>query len=140
LPFLDNDLVNFAQKIPLKFKIKNLKNKIKFNENLQGNKREKYFNITNSGKNILRKLTKKHYNKEISNYPKQGFSSPDASWFKGESIDFVRQSLFDKKLNIYNYVDYNFTKNKIKEHCDGKKNNRLFIWSMLSLNEVFKNI
>ena len=140
LPFLDNDLVNFVQKIPLRFKIKNLKNRIRFNENLQGNKSEKYFSITNSGKNILRKVMKRFYNNEISNYPKQGFSSPDASWFKGESINFVKQGLLNKKLNIYDYVDYNFTKKKIKEHCDGKKNNRLFIWSMLSLKEVLKDI
>ena len=140
LPFLDNDLVEFAQKIPLRFKIKNLRNKIKFNENFQGNKRENYFSMTSSGKNILRKVMKKYYNNKIFNLPKQGFSSPDASWFKGESINFVRQNLLDKDLNIYNYLDYNFTKQKIKEHCDGKKNNRLFIWSMLSLKEVLNNI
>ncbi len=140
LPFLDNELVDFVQTIPIKYKIKDLKHKIKFNENNQGNKREEYYSLTNSGKNILRKVMKKHYNKSIFNLPKQGFSSPDSSWFKGESIEFVRNNLFKKNSNIYDYIDFNFTKKKIEEHCSGKKNNRLFIWSILSLQEVFKNI
>jgi asparagine synthase (glutamine-hydrolysing) len=28
---------------------------------------------------------------DITRAEKQGFSSPDASWFKGESIEFVRR-------------------------------------------------
>ena len=30
----------------------------------------------------------------------QGFSSPDASWFRGESIDFVNEKLLNKNSNI----------------------------------------
>ena len=32
---------------------------------------------------------------------------PDASWFKGESIDYIRKTLFNKDAHIYNYLNYN---------------------------------
>ena len=38
----------------------------------------------------------KYVPKDIHNAPKQGFSSPDASWFKGESIDFVERKILKK--------------------------------------------
>ena len=36
---------------------------------------------------------------------KQGFSAPDESLFKGESIDFVRQVTANPKSRIYDYLD-----------------------------------
>ena len=77
---------------------------------------------------------------KVFTFPKQGFSSPDASWFRGESIDFVNEKLLNKNSNIYNFIDFKFTKNKIFEHTKGNKNNRLFIWSMLSLQEIFNRL
>ena len=72
--------------------------------------------------------------KEIVNGTKQGFSAPDASWFKGESIDFIKKKLFNDKSNIYNVFDKNAVKPIIEEHLNGKKNYRLFIWSLLSFD------
>ena len=40
---------------------------------------------------------------EITKAEKQGFSSPDASWFKGESIDFVKQKLSNPKSQLYEF-------------------------------------
>ena len=36
MPYLDNDLVDFAQKIPVNFKLRNLKNNLRVNENQIG--------------------------------------------------------------------------------------------------------
>ena len=50
-------------------------------------------------------MMKKYIPEYIYKAKKQGFSSPDASWFKGESIEFVKDSLLNKNAIIYNYVD-----------------------------------
>ena len=55
------------------------------------------FRKTNDGKQILRDVMTRYIPKEITEAKKQGFSSPDASWFKGESIEFVRNTLSNKK-------------------------------------------
>jgi hypothetical protein len=36
---------------------------------------------------------------------KQSFSAPDASWFKGESIEYVRRLLFSRQARIYEFLD-----------------------------------
>jgi len=135
VPFLDNDLVDFAQQIPVNLKLSNLQNIIRINENEAGNKQHKYFQKSNDGKNILRKMANKHIPKKITTLTKQGFSSPDASWFKGESIEFVKEKLLNKDANIYKYMDIDAVQSSVNEHLNGKQNRRLFIWSLLNFEE-----
>lgn len=130
VPFLDNDLVNFAQKIPTKFKLRNLSKVIKMDENEIGKLQK-----TNDGKIILRNAMSKYIPEDIHKAVKQGFSSPDDSWFKGESIEFVKIKLLNDNANIYKYMDYKATKKLINEHLEGKQNRRLFIWSLLNFEE-----
>lgn len=130
VPFLDNDLVDFAQKIPVQFKLKNINNLININENDIGKLQK-----TNDGKMILRKAMDRHIPQDINKAVKQGFSSPDSSWFKGDSIEFVKNKLLDDKANIYKYMDKTSTQKLIKEHLNGKENRRLFIWSLLNFEE-----
>lgn len=134
VPFLDNDLVDFSQKIPVKFKLEGLDNVSKMGENELRNMKK-----TNDGKIILRKAMSKYLPQDIHSSVKQGFSSPDQSWFKGESIDFVREKLLSKNANIYKYMDRVLTQKLIKEHLSGKKNRRLFIWSLLNFEEWCDN-
>ena len=63
---------------------------------------------------------------------KQGFSAPDASWFRGESIDYVNGLLQDPGAPIYEYLNREYVTNRLNEHCAGHHNDRLFIWSLLS--------
>lgn len=132
VPFLDNDLVDFAMQIPVKLKLKNLREMIRLNENEPGSKRLKYFNRTNDGKLILRKVMKRYIPSEIANGQKQGFSAPDASWFKGESIEYVRRLLYNSDARIYNFLDRVAVQRLVDEHLEGKENRRLFIWSLLN--------
>ena len=130
VPFLDNDLVDFAQKIPVKFKLKNLKSVINVDENTIGKLQK-----TNDGKIILRKAMKKYIPSEINGAIKQGFSSPDESWFRGDSIDFVKIKLLNKDAKIYSYFDKKTVERLLEEHLNGKQNRRLFIWSLLNFEE-----
>jgi asparagine synthase (glutamine-hydrolysing) len=133
VPFLDNDLVDFAMQVPIHLKLGNLGEVVRLNENEPGHKTAKYFNKTNDGKLLLRKVMQRYIPAEVTSREKQGFSAPDASWFKGESIDYVRRQLFSNQARIYEFLDREALHNLINEHLAGKQNRRLLIWSLLNM-------
>ena len=79
LPFLDNDLVDFAQRLPVGVKLGNLGDVVRLNENEPGPKTQRYFAETRDGKLILRKLMERFVPQEVTEGVKQGFSAPDAT-------------------------------------------------------------
>ena len=135
VPFMDNDLVDFAMRLPVKFKLGNLQEVIKLDENEFGGKQKKYFQKTRDGKLLLRKMMQKYVPDDISGGVKQGFSSPDQSWFKGESIEFVKKKIMQDDSPLYNFFDAQSLKDIVNEHLEGKKNRRLFIWSLINFDE-----
>ncbi len=137
--FLDNDLVDFAMRCPIHLKLNNLKRKFRIDENVQYGKEQQYFKKTNDGKLILRKMASKYIPNNIVQSKKQGFSSPDASWFRGKSIDFVTNICKNKQSPIFEFIDFNATQSLISEHINGKSNRRLLIWSILNFNEYLKH-
>jgi asparagine synthase (glutamine-hydrolysing) len=139
VPFLDNDLVDFAMTCPVGLKLNNLQTVLRMNENEPGHKTGKYFAKTQDGKQILREVTGRYIPSDIAGGAKQGFSAPDASWFKGESMAYVRRQLLTGQPRIYEYLNRNTAQALVEEHLDGRENRRLFIWSLLSM-EQFLNV
>lgn len=135
VPFMDNDLVDFALKCPVSLKVKDLHNVVKVNENDPGDKPNTYFAKTSDGKRILRQMMSKYIPESVTSAVKQGFSSPDASWFKGESLQFVERSLLHSDALIFTYLDKTATTMLVQQHLSGESNRRLLIWSLLNFNE-----
>ena len=135
VPFLDNDLVDFAMRLPARMKLGNLTEVMRLNENEPGGKAQRYYEKTQDGKLALRQMMSRHIPVQVAEREKQGFSAPDASWFKGESIDYVRRRLMHKRARIYDFLDEKTVRDMIQEHLDGRQNRRLFIWSMLYLEQ-----
>lgn len=133
VPFMDNDLVDFAMRCPVQLKLNNLSEVLRINENEAGSKREKYFQKTKDGKQILRDVMSQYIPEDIANAEKQGFSAPDASWFKGESIEFVKRKLMNSDANIYGWLDRNTVQQLVNDHLMGVQNRRLLIWSLLNV-------
>jgi asparagine synthase (glutamine-hydrolysing) len=133
VPFMDNDLVEFAMECPVGIKLNNLNKVLRINENETGSKKDTFFSKTNDGKQVLREMMANHIPKEIVEAEKQGFSSPDASWFKGESIDFVKRELVAKSAKIYSLFDQEIVLKMLTKHFEGKENKRLLIWSLLNI-------
>jgi asparagine synthase (glutamine-hydrolysing) len=129
VPFLDNNLVDFAMKLPVRLKLGNLEKVVRANEN----DLSKYYDFPNDGKLLLRQVMGRYIPQDVAEGRKQGFSAPDASWFRGESIDYVRETLLKPSARIYEYLDYDAVKTSIEEHLNGRVNRRLFIWSLLNL-------
>jgi asparagine synthase (glutamine-hydrolysing) len=138
VPFMDNDLVDFAMNCPVGLKLNNLAEVLKMNENDPGDKRRQYFLKTNDGKQILRDVMARYIPMEIATGEKQGFSSPDASWFKGESIEFVKRTLLSERARIYDVLDYAAVAPLVKQHLNGEQNRRLLIWSLLNVEKVLE--
>jgi asparagine synthase (glutamine-hydrolysing) len=130
VPFLDNDLVDFAMALPARYKLANLSEAARVNENRPGRKSAHY---TTDGKLILREAMARHIPEEITTAAKQGFSGPDASWFRGQSIDYVRSLLLNPRARLYDFLDYKTVQSLVRTHLDGLENRRLLIWSLIYL-------
>lgn len=132
VPFLDNDLVEFAMRLPVELKIARLDQMIRLDENEPGPKPDRYFRQTRDGKQLLRKAMSRLIPESVTGLVKQGFSAPDATWFRGESIDYVRGTLSDKRARICEYLNPAYVQQVLDQHCSGQANRRLLIWSLLS--------
>jgi asparagine synthase (glutamine-hydrolysing) len=135
VPFLDNDLADFAMRLPARMKLGNLTEIVRLNENEPGGKADRYFEKTRDGKLLLRKMMSRHIPDAVAGREKQGFSAPDASWFKGESIDYVRRRLLTPRARIYDFLDPAVARSLIDDHLEGRQNRRLLIWSLLNLEQ-----
>jgi asparagine synthase (glutamine-hydrolysing) len=138
VPFLDNDLVDFAMGVSVHNKLSSLKDVIRLNENDLASKQQ-YFQKSKDGKALLRKTMSKYIPESVTKREKQGFSAPDASWFKGDSLTFVQDVLFSSNARIYDYLDKKAVQTLVTDHLRGKVNRRLLIWSLLNMEMWCKN-
>jgi asparagine synthase (glutamine-hydrolysing) len=132
VPFLDNDLVDFALRTPVHYKLRNLDRAAQAVDEDESGKRVRYELRTGEGKTILRKAMNQIVPPDVTERAKQGFSAPDASWFRGESIDYINALLRDPRARIYELINSAYVVQRLDEHTAGKHNHRLFIWSLLS--------
>ena len=109
VPFLDNDLVALAEKIPSRLK--------------HGDA---------GGKKLLREAMAPLLPDAIVEKRKQGFSPPDQSWYRGPTMDYIREILLDQRSLDRGYFEPVYVKRVLEEHLQGRVNHRLLIWSLLS--------
>jgi len=110
VPFLDNDLVDLAQRIPGTIK-----------------------NSSPDGKRLLREASAYFLPAELVGKRKQGFSPPDRTWYQGRNLRYVREVLLDAASLSRGIFKPSFTERRIREHAEGVADHRLLIWSLLSL-------
>jgi asparagine synthase (glutamine-hydrolysing) len=109
VPFLDNDLIALAQRIPSHAK-----------------------NADGAGKRLLREAMRTLLPEELVEKPKQGFSPPDQSWYQGPTMDYIREVLLDTRSLNRGYFQPEYVRRVLAEHLEGRVNHRLLIWSLLS--------
>jgi asparagine synthase (glutamine-hydrolysing) len=124
VPFLDNDLVGFASRLSVRHKFDSL------SENGDSGR-------SKGGKRLLRHAIGHFMPPEIMSREKQGFSAPDAGWFRGQSIDFVKRRVGHPRARVYNLLDWKVMQPLLEEHFHGLYNHRLLIWSLIHLEEAF---
>jgi len=108
-PFLDQELVDFALRLPLDFKIRG--------------KERKY---------ILRKALAKILPPDVLNRPKRGFQVPLAEWFRGPLKPLVQERCLGEGSPLAEVVRREAVERLIKKNAQGfDHGNRL--WMLLSL-------
>ena len=133
VPILDNDLVEFAMKIPAQYKLASMDKVVQLSKQGKDKEIEKYFHRSKDGKLIFREAMAKHLPEETAKREKQGFSGPDASWFSNESADFIRDILYKPNANIYDLLDFKTVTDMLDRHFSNTINSRLLIWSLLNV-------
>lgn len=121
VPLLDNELVDFAQNIPARYLL---------NYNILNNNESREDNL--AGKIIFKKAMLNLLPECIINKPKQGFSAPDRSWYKGKLMDYITGLLLDNRTLSRGFFQPSFIKKIIDQHMSGRVNHRLLIWSLMS--------
>jgi asparagine synthase (glutamine-hydrolysing) len=132
VPFLDNDLVDFAQRVPARLKLRHLEDVVRLNENEPSPKTERYYRATGDGKLLLRQVLGRYVQNGAAEGAKQGFSGPDATWFRGESIDYVRDVIWNDDAMLYEFLEPRSVQALVEEHLSGRQNRRLLLWSLLN--------
>lgn len=107
-PLLDMDVVRFALKLPLDYKL-----------NLR------------QGKLILRRLGEKKLPSEIYSQAKRGFGMPVAAWLRNELKDVVQE--LPKKLQSFGFFDQKTLEALVAEHLLGKCDNGAKLWALLAM-------
>ncbi len=127
VPFLDNRLADLAWRLPPSVKTRP--------EALLANGTTGMLDSAD-GKRVLRTAMENYLPKEFLYQQKQGFSPPDENWYRGPSMDYIKSILLDKCTLERPWFDQEFVKKKLAEHFEGRRNHRLLIWSLLSVEWI----
>lgn len=132
VPFLDEDLTKFASELPgaLKydFKPNRFNNEDTTIEKLKSRA---------DGKIVLRDIAKTMIPSSAA-LRKQGFSAPDATWFRNDKEKMIQKRLLNQDNQIWRYLNYEVGKRLINDHLGGRSNRRLLVWSLLTLESTIR--
>ncbi|MEW5984366.1 MAG: asparagine synthase (glutamine-hydrolyzing) [Acidobacteriota bacterium] len=129
-PFLDNDLVELGQRIPVRYKLSSLERMKRIDENELRDKQQIYFESA-GGKTVLRQAMASYIPDAIVRRKKQGFSAPDESWYRGENAAYVKGLLLDRDNASSEFIRPDFVRRVISEHIEKRRNRRLLLWSLM---------
>jgi asparagine synthase (glutamine-hydrolysing) len=108
VPLLDHRIVEFAARLPLKFKIRD-----------------------GQGKWILRQILYKHVPREMIERPKMGFSIPIDRWLRGPLRNWAEDLLDESRIRKEGYLNAAPIRQKWIEHLSGKRNWQHQLWNVL---------
>ncbi|MDO8805323.1 MAG: asparagine synthase (glutamine-hydrolyzing) [Elusimicrobiota bacterium] len=110
VPFLDNEMLELSEEIPLGLKIKGF-----------------------TTKHIIRRALRKYLPEEILKMPKKGFSMPTGEWLKGELKGFTLDAISAARAKNPGFCNYAFAEKLLKEHCEGRRDNTRKLTCLVSL-------
>ena len=114
VPLLDHKFAELSFKIPSNLKMKG-----------------------NIKKYILKEAFKNILPEGIISHKKQGFAIPLDMWFKNDLKDYSYDVLLNSKF-LHNILEKNQIENMLDNHQKGMRNYGAKIWSLLFLNEWFR--
>lgn len=110
-PYLDSEILNFANNLSDGEKIQNF-----------------------NGKIILKHVAERYFPKRFIWRKKHGFDLPLSDWFKADLKPFVYESL-DRVSHYKDLFSYEKYRSIVTEHMEGSKNHANKLWSMIVLTK-----
>jgi asparagine synthase (glutamine-hydrolysing) len=108
VPLIDHRLVEFAWKMPARFKLRGTK-----------------------GKWLLRQALYRHVPKELVERPKSGFAIPIDSWLRGPLRGWAEDLLSEQRLAEGGLLNPAPILARWREHLDGRRNWHGALWNVL---------
>lgn len=108
VPFLNREVVHFADDLPLDLKLHNL-----------------------TGKFLLKKMMRGRLPDDIIQRPKKGFNMPVAYWISGDLKDLMMDMLSESFVKRQDLFDYSYIQQITEEHFQQRKDNRKLLWTLL---------
>lgn len=107
-PLLDQELVEWAMKLPANWKLRGGVNKY-----------------------LLRKLAYRYIPRDILDRPKQGFGVPIDAWLRGPLKAWAEERINDKRLFLNTALDQAHVLSLWRLHCSGARNVHPLLWAIL---------
>ena len=110
VPFLDHDVVEFANRVPAAYKLKD-----------------------GVGKSLLKKAAAPYLDDDMLYRRKQGFGAPMEEWFR--EGDFGKRCLaaFDRsEIKKQGFLDNDYFTGMLKAQIDGKAGHSFHLWTVLN--------
>lgn len=114
-PFLDWRLMEFAARLPSRFKVKG-----------------------NTSKYILKKAIADLVPAENTHRPKQGFAVPVAAWFRGELKDFLADHVLGARFQSRALFKPAAVRRLFDDHQRGAGDHAHHLWTLLMLELWFR--
>ena len=112
-PFLDADLIDYAQRLPPRLKLRGIRLK-----------------------RVLKAVAEDLIPGEIINRPKRGFGVPLDRWFRQDLRDYVASTLGADDARVKHHLSPEAVDGMLAEHDSGTRNHGHALWTLLTL-EVF---
>jgi len=116
LPFLDQDVVNFAMHLPVNHKIQGA-----------------------TGKILLRRLLCKYLPESLLKRPKKGFAVPMAAWLRNELKEWGADLLDKQRLQREGLLNHNLTAKIWYDHQHGKQSCERMLWNILMFQSWYES-
>ena len=112
VPYLDQEIVEYVERLSSSYKVRNL-----------------------SRKWLHRKVCNRLLPREIVHREKVGFQTPINEWFKEAIGSKLKSMLEDPASAIYGFLKYDVVKGILSEHYSGRHDNSKMIFSFVALEE-----
>jgi len=111
-PYLDYRVVEFAARLPSRFKVRN-----------------------GQGKRLLRRLLYRYIPKALVERPKQGFGPPLGRWLRGPLRDWAEDLLDEARIRRAGYLHCELVRQIWQRHMQGERTYSDLIWTILQFQQ-----
>jgi asparagine synthase (glutamine-hydrolysing) len=110
VPLLDHPLVEWAARLPDRFKVRGLEGKV-----------------------LLKRLARRLLPAEVVDRPKVGFTVPLSPWFRGPLRELLADTLLSSRCAARGYYNAATLRGYVEDHLAGRKDRARELWTLLTL-------